>query len=405
MTRHVWLPISALILIAAATIALFLVPALPPWIAGLACLAAAGCMGAHLFLFARQPAASSPAPATEPAPAVPVAAVGAAAPVPPASATPSPQAQVAAEGLVEALALLPFSRAILEAVPGKTEHATMSLIEECAAIRGKTAKQAEAARDSIACIDDDCDDDSLQTTIAKTRQAIESEGRNIAAILANNKSSTDRVRSMSQEIDAGLELLRGIDEITQRSKVIAISLAIEAAHIGEKGKGFQVISGELHALNERSVEYSDKVGKLLARFKDYNGALITAMTDQSTHIVQEIEKSFTASLGAVGTLIEASNRSYKLARDVACQAKEIDADLQRLLESLQFQDISRQMVEGAVDILDELRAGLAKIQPLLETNHQPILAASRERQEQLKPLLAGRAKTMDEKHAITGVKS
>jgi hypothetical protein len=84
---------------------------------------------------------------------------------------------------------------------------------------------------------------------------------------------------------------------------------------------------------------------------------------------------------------------------------ELDEELQKLLESLQFQDITRQMIEGALAILDDLGADLARLRLALGEQGQNYDTEYRLHQETLRRKLIERSLTKDEKKAITGVTS
>ena len=306
-------------------------------------------------------------------------------------------------GVVEAYTLIPFAKAILAAVPKKTEQVTLQLIDTCMLIKNKANQEAQLSQESLRAFTDQDSEAALPHVIQRTREAINRERENIAMMVLENRANTDRLRSMSQEIDAGIELLHGIDDITQRSWVIAINLAVEAGHIGEKGRGFQVIAGELHSLNTHSAEYSTKVAKMLNRFKEYNAILISTLLEQSTGFAEQVEKGFMSSLHSIESLVEASTLCGSNVLKVAQRSQEIDTDLQGLLESLQFQDITRQMVEGAIAILDDLTQHLETMRPVLETMNGRLFADYLLQQEKVRKILIDRSKTLDEKQAITGV--
>ena len=74
--------------------------------------------------------------------------------------------------------------------------------------------------------------------------------------VASNRGNAATLRDMSKEIEAGIALVEEIEEITDRSRLIAFNMAVEAAHIGDKGRGFRVIVGELRKINDRTVDFS-----------------------------------------------------------------------------------------------------------------------------------------------------
>jgi len=115
--------------------------------------------------------------------------------------------------------------------------------------------------------------------------------------------------------------------------------------------------------------------------------------------VSEAEKGMGATERAVESLIGASQETERFAREIAALAERIDADMSGVLESLQFQDITRQVVEGAAAMLGELPPILAAARSALpELDRGDSLDA--ERFEAVRSRLIAAAKTKDEKEAL-----
>lgn len=307
------------------------------------------------------------------------------------------------DDVAEVYTLIPFVKAILIAVPRKTEQAILHLIDECVRIKSKAHQESQLSQESLNALTDSESKTALPQVIRRTRETINHERENIARLVIEHQANTNRLHRMRQEIDDDTELLTGIKAITLRASAIAIKLAVEADHIGEKGRRFQMIAGELHSLNKYGAEYSTKVGTALNRFKEYKAALISSSLEQSTVFAEAVDKGFLSSLQSFEGIITASCSCGDMATKVALHSREIDSDLQSMLESLQFQDITRQMVEGAIAILDDLNRHLGTIRPMIEKMNGKQLTDNEILREKVRQNLINRSKTLDEKQAITEV--
>lgn len=84
-----------------------------------------------------------------------------------------------------------------------------------------------------------------------------------------NKSS-QAVAYVNDQLSTIVNLVKGIDDITERTEVLSINASIEAARAGEAGRGFKVIAGEIKKLSEAQ---SIESGKVNMHIKDAESAM------------------------------------------------------------------------------------------------------------------------------------
>jgi hypothetical protein len=304
--------------------------------------------------------------------------------------------------LTDSLILLPLADAIIKSVPGRCEDAVMHVLDNFMVVREASSHAAESARSLREKLDDSSSEASIGFAAERSRTAVRNERSVIRELSQATKENRENLQAMSSEVEAGLALLKNISEITERSKLIAFNMSIEAARMGEKGRGFKVIIVELHRLNEQTFEFSKQVANLLKHIRDYTTALVSTMEQKSVAVVSEVEKGMDAAEGSVESLIDASSRTEAFTKEIALMSESIDHDLDGVLESLQFQDITRQMIEGALDILGELQASLNEC---LSRNDIKIdETRKRERFNSIRDRLIGNAKTKGEKTALMEVR-
>ncbi len=316
------------------------------------------------------------------------------------------QFRAGGEALVDAEGLARFALAVLDAVPRATESAAFSIIERFEAVHetaAKAAKVARSARDFFGAQDGEA------TTLRRaegTRKAIQAERLAVAGIAERNRKGAKSLRGIRDEISAGIDLIRGIEEITERSRLIAFNLAVEAAHFGDKGRGFKIIASELRALNDRTEEFSRRVTELLTRLGEESALLVSGMAEESDRLVAEAEKGMNAAEASVEALIETAEATERFAREISELAEETDRDMEGVLESLQFQDITRQIIEGAEAMITEIAALLPAVESALpQARRLEGESARRARFEALRSRLLAASKTRDEKEAIQKVEA
>jgi methyl-accepting chemotaxis protein len=260
--------------------------------------------------------------------------------------------------LTDCQVMLPLADAVIGAVPGKTEEAAFAVMEKFTVVREASSNAAAKARLIMGELADTQSENSVSYTSERSRAEVRKERAAVRELSVTLRENRDHLDAMSKEIESGLALLKNITEITEQSKLIAFNMSIEAARIGEKGRGFKVIITELHKLNDRTFEFSRQVAALLSRFRDHNALLVASVEEKAGAVISEVERGMDAAEASVESLIDASSRTENFARDIALMSESIDHDLDGVLESLQFQDITRQMIEGAQKILTQLNGTL-----------------------------------------------
>lgn len=260
--------------------------------------------------------------------------------------------------LTDCQVMLPLADAVIGAVPEKTEEAAFAVMEKFTVVREASSNAAAKAKLIIGELSDTQSKKSVSYTSERSRAEVRKEREVMRALSMTLRENREHLDAMAKEIESGLALLESITDITERSKLIAFNMSIEAARIGEKGRGFKVIIAELHKLNDRTFEFSRQVAALLSRFRDYNALLVASVEEKAGAVISEVERGMDAAESSVESLIDASSRTEIFARDIALMSESIDRDLDGILESLQFQDITRQMIEGAQTIITQLNGTL-----------------------------------------------
>lgn len=296
---------------------------------------------------------------------------------------------------------IPLADSIINAVPAKTEEAAFTVIDKFMVVKEASSRAASEARELRLELEDSSSSQSIRAIAENTRSALVTERGVIEGLRVCTRENQIHIKAMGSEIDSGLELLDNINDITERSKLIAFNMSIEAARIGEKGRGFKVIITELHKLNQRTLEFSSQVASLLSRFRDYNRLMHENMQDKADAVIVQVERGMRTTEEAVERLIGASTKTEEFTRRIAAMSESINKDLEGVLESLQFQDITRQMIEGARIILAEVKESLDSC---LKSGELPVNRETiRDRFVQTKKRFIAQAKTKGEKEALMEV--
>lgn len=196
---------------------------------------------------------------------------------------------------------------------------------------------------------------NLQSEDAAENKHYLHEMLDIVQIMTDNiadtgKSSISLVTSLNEiqgQIQAVADLIREIDGISKQTNLLALNAAIEAARAGEHGRGFAIVASEVRTLSMRSSEFASQIG--IQHQKMHNsmrqiGSIIGTfasndldMTLGTQNRIQEIIQS----------IEQLDSLTADRLKDIVKIADKISSDVGIAVQSLQFEDIARQLSQHA----------------------------------------------------------
>ena len=177
-------------------------------------------------------------------------------------------------------------------------------------------------------------------------KAVASASSSMIAALRELESVTagavERVKRVGGAIGA-------IEDIAERTRLLAVNASIEAARAGHAGKGFAVIAAEIRSLAERSATTLAETGGLLdeissavdrsaatarkvggdaGRLASETRTALTSFESIASH-VGSVDSRFDDFSGACTAQLEASERVGSVAREAAASIETVDASIVR----------------------------------------------------------------------------
>ena len=275
---------------------------------------------------------------------------------------------VSVEALREMELRLPFIDEILKRVVAHTEQAAMTLIERFSSISEQTNKSDIDAQNAIAAIGSkNGNENGLESLIKKSHESIVGRTTVINDFLKLNRENADRVRKISELVSKSEELISGIEDITERSKLIAFNMAVESAKIGDKGLGFKVIVHELQRLNDQTTRFARDIMEIVKSFRSYNQEMLDHWLVKSESLTEQVKTDSNQAELAVTALKHSYDLSGALFKSLSDSAISVNHSMSDILESLQFQDITRQQIDGAISFLIDINASVSDLRKQFES--------------------------------------
>lgn len=191
--------------------------------------------------------------------------------------------------------------------------------------------------------------------IRATRETIES----MQKIKSQMEIITENVVKLSEQNQAIGEIIAAVDDITERSNLLAVNASIEAIKAGEQGKGFSVVAQEIRNLADQSKQSTKEIRAILGSIQKATSAAVLS-TETGSKTVDAGVKKVTQTGEVIETLAESIEETAQLSTQIATSASEQQVGMQQITAAmenlkqagLQNAEGSRQLEEAIADLKD-----------------------------------------------------
>lgn len=150
------------------------------------------------------------------------------------------------------------------------------------------------------------------TTLASTVQEISAQSEEIATISRSASDLAAKAQTRIKETDSILGLIR---DISGQTNLLGLNAAIEAARVGEQGRGFGVVADEIRKLATSS---SDSVKQIDAIIKAIQGdsSINHQQMIQIDGAIAQVSQAITQTAGTTQELAAVVQRLEKIAEEL-----------------------------------------------------------------------------------------
>jgi len=151
-----------------------------------------------------------------------------------------------------------------------------------------------------------------------------------------------RLGESSQEIGESVHM---IDDIAERTSILALNASIQAAMAGEAGRGFAIVAEEVERLAARSTDATKHIANLVKAIQNETNEAVVAMEESTKEVVAGSELAKEAGK-ALNQIERVSNRLAELIQSISSSSKKQAAGSETVANSMI--DISKKTQETSI---------------------------------------------------------
>ncbi|MBL9037555.1 MAG: methyl-accepting chemotaxis protein [Archangium sp.] len=247
-------------------------------------------------------------------------------------------------------AALRLSSSANEVLAASTQHESSST-EQAAAIHETTATMEELKHASAQIAENaGAVARVAEETLNSARSGRGAIGEFIQAmqqIRADGLAVSESITKLLRRVERIGTVVEVIDEIADRSDLLALNAALEGSRAGEAGKGFSIVAAEMRRLAENVLDSTKEIKNLITEIREATAAAASA-ADASRTATEAGERLGSVAAGAVEGILAGVQETSDAARVINLATQQQRTATEQVVASMaEIEDVTRQTTQAS----------------------------------------------------------
>jgi methyl-accepting chemotaxis protein len=247
-------------------------------------------------------------------------------------------------------AALRLSSSANEVLAASTQHESSST-EQAAAIHETTATMEELKHASAQIAENaGAVARVAEETLNSARSGRGAIGEFIQAmqqIRADGIAVSESIAKLLRRVERIGTVVEVIDEIADRSDLLALNAALEGSRAGEAGKGFSIVAAEMRRLAENVLDSTKEIKNLITEIREATAAAATA-SDASRTATDQGERLGSVAASAVEGILSGVQETSDAARVINLATQQQRTATEQVVASMgEIEDVTRQTTQAS----------------------------------------------------------
>lgn len=218
-------------------------------------------------------------------------------------------------------------------------NATTTTMDEFDATSRQAAEQAESSATQA------------QTALNLVEEGTHSVHQTIEG-MANLKEQviiiSEQITYLSEQTSQIVGISDVVANLTEQTNLLALNASVEAMRVGEQGKGFAIVSGEIRRLADQSRDSLNKINRLVLDIQNAMNSTLRAMNEgtqkaqDSINLTEETAKTFAGVKNAVKEV-------FLNSQQISLNAKQQATAVQQVLSEMNIINLGSQETTSGIN--------------------------------------------------------